>query len=154
MCCTIANPNPEPFELVTCAAAPRTKRRKIALRSGAAMPNAIRHHAARHYCVENSGLRETRPAPLLGGGLPTSRPGGDRRDLRSESCGATAGSRRLPVPRACPAANDNGNANNDGIRATPSGDKNGRPTGWRRVNPLSQATAQAVQASAASRFDA
>src|SRR5262249_34545317 len=93
-------------------------------RTGAAMPNAIRHHAARHYRVENSGLRETRPAPMLGGGLRTSRPGGDPRDSRSESCGATAGSSYgLPVPRACTAANDNGNANNDGIRATPSGDK-------------------------------
>src|SRR6516165_8930686 len=51
-----------------------------------------------------------------------ARTGADPRDLRSESYGATAGSRRLPVPRACP-ANDNGNANNDVISATPSGDK-------------------------------
>ena len=92
-------------------------------RTGAAMPNAIRDHAPRDYRVENSGLRETRPAPMLGGGSRKSQPGGDPRDLGSESRGATAGSRRLPVPRACPAANDNGNANNDGIRVTPSGDK-------------------------------
>ena len=106
-------------------------------RTGAAIPSAVRHHATRHYRAENSGIREASPT------------GGDPRDFRSESDGAGAGSSCGGVAlRALPAANDNGNANNDGIRATASGDKKRQPD---RTVKTEFATRESYRASRAGR---